>query len=84
MIVPHSSEAKPLPTVELIEEVSNYLTQKAPSCLTEMIPMKQVHLIPPNYLRVDVNVDVVVRSIQDAKEAEIQVMDRLKEFLPTT
>jgi len=81
MIVPHSTDAKPLPTVELIEEVSTYLTQKAPSGLTEMIPVKQIHLIPPNYLRVDVDIDVVVRSIGDAKEAEIQVRDRLEEFL---
>lgn len=81
MIVPHSPDAKPLPTVELIEEVSTYLARKAPSCLTEMIPMKQIHLIPPNYLRVDVDIDVVVRSIGDAKDTEIQVLDRLKEFL---
>ena len=81
MIVPHSSDAKPLPSVELIEEVSAYVARKAPSCLTEMIPMKQIHLIPPNYLRVDVAVDVIVRSIGDAKDVEIRVMDRLKEFL---
>lgn len=81
MVVPQSNDAKPLPTAELIDEVQAYLAARAPSCLTTMVPLQQINLIPPNYLRVDVDVEVVVRSLGDAKEVENLVKERLDTFL---
>ncbi len=81
MIVPHSNDVKPLPSAELISEVTDYLSLKAPSCLTDQVPLQQINLIPPNYLRVDVTAKVVVKSIKDAKEAENLVYRKLMTFL---
>lgn len=81
MVVPHSTDVKPLPSAELISEVTGYLAGKAPSCLTELVELQQINLIPPNYLRVDVTASVAVRSIGDAKEVENLVLAVLRNFL---
>ncbi len=80
MVVPYSSDVKPLPSAELISEVSAYLSQKAPSCLTDQVPLQQINLIPPNYLRVDVVAKVAVKSISDAKEVENLGFKKLMQF----
>ncbi len=80
MIVPESEEVKPLPSAELIGEVKNYLSKRSPSSLTKRVEEEQINIIPPNYLKVEATVTVVVRSISDAKEVENLVTRRLLDF----
>ncbi len=79
IIVPNSLENRPMPSEELIDEVKTYLHDRSSFNLVER-QQPMINLIPPNYLKIDVNIDVIINSINEAKLVEARLQDRLKTF----
>ena len=79
IIVPDLIENKPLPTEELLEEVRNYVFERTASNLISP-DIAQVNVIPPNYLGVNVLVDVAFKSISEAKITESRISEKLDRF----
>lgn len=80
MVLPYSDDVKPLPSAELISDVTTYLSSKAMTCLTDEVELQQINIIPPNYLRIDADAKIVVKNISDVKEAESLVFQKFVQF----
>ncbi|MFV1950655.1 MAG: putative baseplate assembly protein, partial [Nitrospinota bacterium] len=80
IIVPESEDVKPLPTAELLSEIEKYLFTRTAGYLTTLVPLQQINLIPPNYIRVDVEAVVDIQSITEARIIEARILDRLQRF----
>ena len=74
IIVPHSQVAKPLPSQQLINTVSDYLSQHS-------LPTAQVVVVGPEYVRVDVDVEIGVTSLEGISDVDAAVRAALDEFL---
>jgi hypothetical protein len=74
IIVPASTDAKPLPSLELLEHVAGYLRDRQAANAA-------IAVIGPLYIRVDVDVDVVLERIEGANDVEQAVRTRLADFL---
>jgi len=73
IVVPNSDDSKPLPTRELLDRVRNYLDERRP-------PTAQLSVVPPDYIRVDINVEVVLESF-DAGDVELAIIKALNSYL---
>jgi hypothetical protein len=74
IIVPRSKEAKPLPSLELINRVKDYLEAR-------MVPTASLFVVGPLYVRVDVTAEIALRSIEGASAVEQAVERTLAAFL---
>ena len=74
IIVPASTDAKPLPSLELLEHVAEYLRARQAANAA-------IAVIGPLYIRVDVDVEVVLERIDGANEVEQAIRTRLAAFL---
>jgi len=74
IIVPASTDAKPLPSLELLEHVAGYLRDRQAANAA-------IAVIGPLYIRVDVDVEVVLERIEGANDVEQAVRTRLADFL---
>jgi hypothetical protein len=74
IVVPRSTAVKPLPSLELIKRVQEYLDSR--STLTA-----HVWVTGPLYLRVDVEVEVALVSLAGAGAVELAVQQSLAAFL---
>jgi hypothetical protein len=74
IIVPRSTEAKPLPSRVLLERVAEYLDARR-------LPVVDLKIVRPDYLRVDVKAEIVLTSIDLASEVQSRVIDALRRFL---
>jgi hypothetical protein len=74
IVVPASTAAKPLPSLELLEHVGQYLRdrQAANAALA---------IVGPLYIRVDVDVEVVLERIEGANDVEQAIRSKLAAFL---
>ncbi len=79
LIIPDSDENQPNPSQELINVVSDYLLERCTAHLVLGGPV-QINVIPPEYLRVAVEVDVAYVNINDAKLVESAINESLKTF----
>ncbi len=74
IIVPYSREAKPLPSLELINRVQDFLVAKAE-------PTVNLVVVGPLYLSVKVTAEIVLTDLERASEVERAVEQTLKDFL---
>ncbi|HEV7860979.1 MAG TPA: putative baseplate assembly protein, partial [Pyrinomonadaceae bacterium] len=74
IIVPRSIEAKPLPSLELISQVQDYIEAR-------QIPTAKLIVVGPEYIRVDVEVEVGLSSIEGASGVTAAISDALSRYL---
>jgi hypothetical protein len=74
MIVPRTKDAKPLPSLELLTRIQNYLALHG-------APTADAYVVGPLYLRVDVTVEIALASLEGASAVERAVRSKLAEFL---
>jgi hypothetical protein len=74
MVVPNSADPKPHPGVELIRRVETFISTCCPVTAT-------VHVVGPLYLRVDVQVEIGLVSLEGARTVPVKVQDALAAFL---
>ncbi|NEO40242.1 MAG: putative baseplate assembly protein [Moorea sp. SIOASIH] len=74
IIVPRSTEAKPLPSLELIKSVQNYL-----QAYTE--PTVAISVVGALYVRVDITTKIAVTSLEGSREVAQRVEQTLASFL---
>lgn len=74
IVVPVSADAKPTPSVALLDDVEDYLG-------AHMTPTASVRVIGPIYVRVDVTADVALTSLEGASEVEDAIRTALNAFL---
>jgi hypothetical protein len=77
-IVPESTDAQPLPTLELRRTVEQYLLARAPVTLSGL---DRIFIGPPSYVVVSVDATVFATSLDAVGTAEQAVRDTLKTFL---
>jgi len=74
IIVPRSTEAKPLPSLELLSRVQDYLEAHS-------IPTSHVSVVGPLYVRVDVTLEIALVSLEGATAVEQAIQQTLAGFL---
>jgi predicted phage baseplate assembly protein len=74
IVVPHSSDARPLPSLALIDQVRRYLDQRR-------LPTADLVVVGPEYVRVDVVAGIALLSMQGASIVESAVAQALARFL---
>ena len=74
IIVPPSTGLKPLPSRELLERVQSYVD-------AHRIPTADLVIVGPDYVRVDVEVEIVLTSLNVANEVGLAVNAILTSFL---
>jgi hypothetical protein len=73
IVVPNCSDPKPLPTRELLDRVYHYLEERNP-------PAVRLSVVPPEYVRIDVDVEVVQDS-SDTGDVELAIVMALNAYL---
>jgi predicted phage baseplate assembly protein len=74
IIVPGSSDPKPLPSLELLELTAGYLR-------TRQAANADISLVGPLYVRVDVAMEVALARIENATEVDRAIRGQLAAFL---
>ncbi len=74
IVVPRSTAPKPLPSLELLRRVHDYLDARR-------LPNADLFVVGPHYIRVDVDIEVALVSLQGAGEVEAAVFQTLGGFL---
>jgi Baseplate J-like protein len=74
IVVPRSTATKPLPSLELLERVQDYLNARS-------MPTARVWVTGPLYLRVDVETEIALVSLEGAGAVEQEARGRLTAFL---
>jgi len=74
IVVPRSSEAKPMPGLEMINRVREFFAVRQ-SIAADLI------VVGPEYVRVSVNVEIAVASLEAGGEVELAVDQALTRFL---
>ncbi|NEO64490.1 MAG: hypothetical protein F6J98_30395, partial [Moorea sp. SIO4G2] len=74
IIVPRSTEARPLPSLELVNRVQDYLETYAE-------PTVQISVVGPLYVRVDITAEIALTSLEGASEVAQTVEQQLASFL---
>ena len=74
IIVPQSTDAKPMPSVGLLTEVEDHLRPL-------MTPTASLAVIGPVYVRVDVTVEIALVTLEGASQVQDAVRDSLNTFL---
>jgi hypothetical protein len=78
IVVPQSTEAKPLPSQELLSEIEEYLFARTSTYLT--VDPSQINLLGPGYIKVGREVSVAFTSLNQAKIIEGRILDALQTF----
>ena len=74
ILVPRSTLAKPLLSLELLKRVQSYLDARR-------IPTSDLVVVGPDYVRVDVHVEIALTSLDVASKVEAAVTAGLSKFL---
>jgi predicted phage baseplate assembly protein len=74
IIVPRSTEARPSPGFELIERVREFVARR-------QSPLVELIVAGPKYIRIDVSVDVALRSPDGASETRRAIAQALSRYL---
>lgn len=78
IVVPESQDLKPLPSQELIQEITDYLEQRAPGDIT--VASRRIKVTAPDYIRVDINAAVEFISISSSKITEGMIHETLRRY----
>ncbi len=74
IVVPRSGDAKPTPSADLLDRVRSFLD-------TWRLPTLELVLVGPEYVRVDVDAEIVVDQLEDASDVEFAVTHVLNSYL---
>ena len=74
IVVPRSTQAKPLPSRVLLERVADHLDARR-------LPVVELRVVSPDYVRVDIEARVALTSIDRAAEARPRIVATLIRFL---
>jgi predicted phage baseplate assembly protein len=74
VVAPRSTDAKPVPSAELIAQVTDYLSANSTRTAS-------IGVVGPLYVRVDVSVEVALVSLEGASTVEATVREVLSRFL---
>jgi hypothetical protein len=74
IIVPHSTDAKPLLGMELIDRVREYLEARAD-------PTINIYVVGPLYVSINVKTEIWLNSLESAGTIERQVVKKIASFL---
>jgi predicted phage baseplate assembly protein len=74
VIVPHSVEAKPMPSGALLRRIEDHLKKYS-------TPTVMLAVVGPLYVRVDVSIDIALASLTGASEVDAAVHEVLRKFL---
>lgn len=74
LVVPRSADAKPIPSLEMKKSVQEYIQQRNP-------PLVQLTVEEPEYVEVDVIVDIAPTSLEAAGGLKQDVPERISRFL---
>jgi hypothetical protein len=74
IVVPASADARPLPSVELLARVEQFLRTRQPATA-------DVAAVGPLYVRVDVRVEVALASLEGANQVGLAIRTQLAAFL---
>ena len=74
IVVPRSHEAKPQPSLELLSRVQEFLENNS-------VPTAHISVVGPLYVRVDVNAQIALVSLEGASAVEQAVRQKLASFL---
>jgi uncharacterized phage protein gp47/JayE len=78
IIAPHSQEAQPLPSAELIRQVQRYLSDRCPNVVSAA---KKLLVTGPAYVEVSVTAEVFATSIDVISQVQSETIKSLKKFL---
>ena len=78
VIVPQGTERKPVPSVELIQQVAKSFSNRSFAGLSAL---NHVNVVGPSYLEVTVVAEVVLRDLRQAPRVKEQITDVLDKFL---
>lgn len=74
IVIPRASEPKPVPSLELLARVRDYLDR-------HRSPNADISVVGPDYVRVDIDAAIGVGSLEGAQEIEAAVTETLSRFL---
>jgi predicted phage baseplate assembly protein len=74
MIVPNSTDVKPLPSVELIQRVTDYLQAHS-------LPTLNISVVGPLYIQVTIRSEIALTALDGATDVEKAVQETLTQFL---
>lgn len=74
IVVPRTDGAQPLPSTRLVEGVREYIGARR-------LPVGELVVVGPEYVRVDVETVVSLKSLESAGEVEAEIRDALSRFL---
>lgn len=74
VVVPSSEESRPEPSVELLQKIKAYMQSRLPSTV-------DIWVSGPQWLEVNVEVEIVPRTVAETSQAKSDVMDQLVTFL---
>ena len=74
IIVPRSKDAKPTPTMELIGRVQSYVDERR-------IATADLVIVGPEYVRVDVEAEIAVETLEGTSDVRHKVIETLSRFL---
>ncbi|MGB7922520.1 MAG: putative baseplate assembly protein [Pyrinomonadaceae bacterium] len=74
IIVPRVSDPKPLPSLELVDRVRNYIEERR-------LPVGELVIVGPEFIRVDVEVIISLTSLEAGNEVEKNVLLALSRHL---
>ena len=78
IIAPHSQEAQPLPSAELIRQVQRYVADRCPNVVSAA---KKLLVTGPAYVEVSVTADVFATSIDVISQVQSETIKSVKKFL---
>lgn len=74
LIVPDSTDARPTPSLTLIDQVTDYLRDRASATL-------DLKVVAPIWRKVSITVEVVPVALENVEQTLLQIRDRLAKFL---
>jgi predicted phage baseplate assembly protein len=74
IVVPRSQDAKPVPTIELIGRVQTYVDERR-------VATADLVIVGPEYIRVAIEAEIAVETLEGASDVRHQVMATLSRFL---
>jgi predicted phage baseplate assembly protein len=74
IVVPESLDMKPVPSLELLDRVQDYLSARA-------LPTANLAVVGPLYVKVELDVEACLSSLDDAEAVKKAICEALQQFL---
>ncbi|MEN3334211.1 MAG: hypothetical protein V7641_3576 [Blastocatellia bacterium] len=74
IVVPRSADSRPVPTLEMKRRVQEFIDERKS-------PLVQLTVVEPEYVEVDVTVEIAPASLETANQLKLAVLERITSFL---